>query len=96
MLLLTGKTLQETLNDFNKESQRVDALNYNEFLNNDLYNGHSIMDVLYKLQKVVKYSRRIRINKRLSNKTNIDLVLEFYNKLGYQKGMKSYVIKKKR
>ena len=37
MLLLTGKTLQETLNDFNKESQRVNALDFNEFLNKDFY-----------------------------------------------------------
>ena len=92
MLLLTGKTLQETLNNFNQESERVDALNYNEFLNNDFYNGYSIMDVLYELQKVVKYSKRIPINKRLSNKTNINLVLEFYNKLGLSENLEQILL----
>ena len=36
MKLLTGKTLKETIRDFNEESWRVDALNYNEFLNKRL------------------------------------------------------------
>ena len=44
MLLLTGKTLQETLRDFNTESWRVNALNYNEFLNENFYNNQSIME----------------------------------------------------
>lgn len=84
MKLLTGKTLKETIRDFNEESWRVDALNYNEFLNKRCFNNNknSFMDALYYLQKVVKYSPNKAINKRLTNQTNINLVLEFYEKLG--------------
>lgn len=92
MQLLTGKTLDQTLKDFNKTSWRVNALNYNQFLNREFYNGKSIMDVLYYLQKVVKYSRNKNINKRLSEKTNINLVLDFYETLGLRDKVEPIVL----
>ena len=96
MKLLTGKTLPETLYDFNEESWRVNALDYNQFLNYRCYNNNknSFIDALYYLQKVVKYSTYKEVNKRLSNKTNIDLVLEFYEKLGLREQVEPIVLGK--
>lgn len=91
MLQLKGKTLEQTINDFNNESWRVNALNYNDFLNSDFYQDKSIMDILYLLQ-AVEYSPNIDINKRFSNKLNIDLVLEFYNSIGLKEQVEPIIL----
>ena len=89
MELLPGKTLQQLLKDFNQESNRVRALNYNVFLNADMFNGNSIMDALYYLQKFVNWPTIKNINKAMTIDTNKNLVIEFYETLGLRDHVES-------
>ncbi len=70
------------LESFNEETRRLDALNYNIFLNDKTFNGYSIVDMIYKMQHYVHSKKFNKINKRLTNESSINLVLEFYDKIG--------------
>ena len=71
------------LEEFNEETRRLDALNYNTFLNEEIFKNKSIIDALIILQNYVHFKRVEKINKRITNEGSINLVLEFYEKLGF-------------
>ena len=70
------------LEEFNEETRRLDALNYNTFLNEEIFKNKSIIDAIIILQNYVHFKRVEKINKRITNEGSINLVLEFYEKLG--------------
>ena len=70
------------LESFNEETRRLDALNYNTFLNEEIFKNKSIIDAIIMLQNYVHCKRVQKINKRITNESSINLVLEFYEKLG--------------
>jgi len=70
------------LESFNEETRRLDALNYNTFLNEEIFKNKSIIDAIIILQNYVHCKRVEKINKRITNEGSINLVLEFYEKLG--------------
>lgn len=81
MLQLTGKTDEQILRLFNISTNKYDALNYNLFLNDKFYNNLSIVEALYSLQ-YFNYKKTTKPNKRLSNSLNINIALDFFEKLG--------------
>jgi len=81
MLQLTGKTDEEIIKLFNISTNQYNSLNFNLFINQKIYKQHSIVDVLYYLQDCVKSSKIKKLNKRLTNSLNINLALDFFEKL---------------
>jgi len=75
------------LESFNEETRRLDALNYNTFLNEEIFKNKSIIDAIIMLQNYVHCKRVQKINKRITNESSINLVLEFYEKLGLKENL---------
>lgn len=79
------------LESFNKETTRLNALNYNIFLSKNIVDNKSILDVVYDMQDFIHSSKVKNINKRLTNESSLNLVLEFYEKLGLKEKLEPII-----
>ena len=86
---------QTFLNKFNLETERANSFSFTEFSNKKIFNGFSIIDSLLNLEKQVEHKRVPKnINKRITLKTGINLVLEFYERLDLKTNVEDIILNK--